>query len=80
MDILFINPPYFSPEEARRRYSSALGWIRGGNMYVYPFEPPLGLAGLVSYLRSKGITSSILDLQALMLNDEEFIELSLIHI
>jgi radical SAM superfamily enzyme YgiQ (UPF0313 family) len=74
MDILFINPSYFSPKEAKERYISSLNWIKGGNMYVYPFEPPLGLASIVSYLKTKGIHASILDLQALMLDDSEFVE------
>ncbi len=73
--ILFINPSFFTPGEASRRNREFAHWIRGGNMYVYPFEPPLGLASLVAFLRTKGIASEILDLPSRPHTDEEVREL-----
>ncbi|QXE92668.1 B12-binding domain-containing radical SAM protein [Geomonas subterranea] len=65
MNILLINPAYFgSGETARERFESRKELIAKGNMYVWPFEPPLGLASLVSFLRAKGVKVSLFDLQA----------------
>lgn len=65
MKVLLINPAYFdSRETAQDRFVETRDVIAKGNMYVWPFEPPLGLASLVSFLRSRGQDAELLDLQA----------------
>lgn len=61
MDAVFINPAYFPKNVASERFDRFLDFIRGGNMYFLPFEPPLGLASLVSYLRGKGFEVQLVD-------------------
>ena len=61
MDAVFINPAYFPKDVASQRYDRFAGFIRKGNMYFLPFEPPLGLASLVSYLRGKGLEVRLVD-------------------
>lgn len=71
MDILLINPPYVTKKELFERFQKDESLIRKGNMYVAPFEPPLGLASLVSVLRKKEFKVELLDLQAVKMETEE---------
>ena len=71
MKVLLLNPRYLSPEEMKGRYVKYKDWIEKGNMYVHPFEPPLGLASLVAYLGKHGVKAELIDLQALDTTDEE---------
>ena len=63
MDILLINPAYVKPESFSERFGENRALIKKGNMYVFPFEPPIGLASIVSSLRQKGIDARLLDVQ-----------------
>ena len=74
MDILLINPPYFESREMDERYQDHLSWVRKGNMYVVPFEPPLGLAALVAYLKGKGMKAEILDMPGLRMDESQLRE------
>lgn len=71
MDILLINPAYINPSDFNERYSHYLDLIEKGNMYLLPFEPPLGLASLAAELRLKGFSASLLDIQGERLNDAQ---------
>jgi len=71
MDILLINPPYFSPDEMSTRRKEYDHWIKGGNMYIYPFEPPLGLAYLCAYLKEKKFSVELVDMVGLMMEEKE---------
>jgi anaerobic magnesium-protoporphyrin IX monomethyl ester cyclase len=70
MKIFLINPAFFDGNEFRNRYEDYVDWIRGGNLYVAPFEPPLGLAYLTSYLKAHGHDVTLLDMQVLMMDSE----------
>jgi radical SAM superfamily enzyme YgiQ (UPF0313 family) len=63
-DLILINPSYFPPEKNRNRGQRFIEYIRGGNMYFHPFEPPLGLASLASYLKPKGYECRLIDMPA----------------
>jgi radical SAM superfamily enzyme YgiQ (UPF0313 family) len=67
MDVLLINPPYFSPHEMSVRKNKYLHWIKGGNMYIHPFEPPLGLGSLYAYLKKKEFNVELIDMVGLMM-------------
>ena len=71
MKVLLLNPQYLSPDEMKGRYVRYRDWIETGNMYVHPFEPPLGLANLVAYLAKHGEQAGLIDLQALDMTDGE---------
>ncbi|KAI95534.1 radical SAM protein [Rhodomicrobium udaipurense JA643] len=71
MKILFINPTFFDGDAFKNRYADYVNWIRGGNLYVAPFEPPLGLAYLTAYVKRLGHDVTLLDMQALMMDSEE---------
>ena len=71
MKILFINPAFFDGDAFKNRYADYVDWIRGGNLYVAPFEPPLGLAYLTAYVKRLGHEVMLLDMQALMMDSEE---------
>ena len=71
MDILLINPPYFTSEEMSTRRKEYEHWIRGGNMYIYPFEPPLGLGSLSAYLKEKKFNVELIDMVGLMMEEKE---------
>lgn len=73
MDLVLINPSYFSPEEYKARFDSFLDVIKKGNMYVYPFEPPLGLATLKAVL-DRDYRVELIDQQGLMLDDAKVID------
>lgn len=71
MKLLLINPAFFNKDEFEKRYISFNDWIKGGNLYPLAFEPPLGIASIVAYLKSKGVDASLLDMQALLMNERE---------
>ena len=71
MDILLINPPYFSPDEMSIRRKKYDHWIKGGNMYIHPFEPPLGLGSLCAYLKKKKFDVELIDMVGLMMEEKE---------
>jgi radical SAM superfamily enzyme YgiQ (UPF0313 family) len=71
MKILFINPTFFDGDAFKNRYADYVNWIRGGNLYVAPFEPPLGLAYLTAYVKRLGHDVTLLDMQALLMDSEE---------
>ncbi len=75
LDLLLINPPYFTPDELAARRERFGGWIAGGNMYIHPFEPPLGLAALAAYLKGKGFRVEVLDLVGLGIPEEKLPEI-----
>ena len=52
MKVLLINPAFYDKSEFKNRYSDYIDWVKGGNLYVAPFEPPLGLAYLTAYLKT----------------------------
>jgi len=68
MDLILINPSLFSPAEYKARFDSFLNWVKKGNMYVYPFEPPLGLASLKAVLDTKGFRTELIDQQGLTMD------------
>lgn len=70
MKILLINPALFDGNEFRNRYEDYVDWIRGGNLYVAPFEQPLGLAYLTSYIKAQGHEVTLLDMQVLLMDSE----------
>jgi len=71
MKIALINPAFYDGKEFRNRFDDYLDWIKGGNLYVAPFEPPIGLAFLTSYLKEQGHEVSLLDMQGLLMDSEE---------
>src|SRR6266567_520050 len=70
MKIALINPAFYDGKEFRNRFDDYLDWIKGGNLYVAPFEPPIGLAFLTSYLKEQGHEVSLLDMQGLLMDSE----------
>ena len=62
MDILFIYPA----QSVSERYGRCVGTARGN-------LPPLGLAGLAAFIRSKGFTCKIIDLAAENINQKKLI-------
>jgi anaerobic magnesium-protoporphyrin IX monomethyl ester cyclase len=75
MKILLINPAFFDEWEFKNRYHDFLDWVKGGNLYVAPFEPPLGLAYLAAYLKGKGHRVELLDMQGLLMDSNELIRI-----
>ncbi len=71
MKLLLINPAFFNKDEFEKRYTSFNEWIKGGNLYPLAFEPPLGIASIAAYLKSKGFDASLLDMQALLMDERE---------
>ncbi len=71
MRVILINPSYFAPKEAELHWEKYIDVIRGGNMYFYPFEPPLGLAALSAYLTRDGHEVRIIDMQGEHISQEE---------
>jgi radical SAM superfamily enzyme YgiQ (UPF0313 family) len=73
MKIVLVHPAFFDNNEFRNRYKDYVDWIRGGNLYVAPFEPPLGLAYLAAYAKRLGHEVTLLDMQALMMDGESLL-------
>lgn len=68
MKILLINPAFYDGKEFRNRFDAYLDWIKGGNLYVAPFEPPIGLAALSAYLKREGHEVTLIDMQGLLMD------------
>jgi radical SAM superfamily enzyme YgiQ (UPF0313 family) len=68
MNVLLINPTFYDEDQFRNRFQDYVEWIRSGNLYVAPFEPPLGLAYLTAYLKQRGHDVTLLDMQGLMMD------------
>src|SRR6185369_6856387 len=73
MKILLINPAFYDGNEFRNRFDDYIDWIKGGNLYVAPFEPPLGLAYLSAFLKERGFEVRLLDMQGLLMDSEELV-------
>jgi radical SAM superfamily enzyme YgiQ (UPF0313 family) len=71
MKILLINPAFYDGNDFRNRFEDYIDWIKGGNLYVAPFEPPIGLAFLSSYLRERGHEVELVDMQGLLMDSRE---------
>jgi radical SAM superfamily enzyme YgiQ (UPF0313 family) len=71
LKILLINPAFYDKSEFKNRYDDYLDWVKGGNLYVAPFEPPLGLAYLTAYLKQKGEQVELIDMQGSMMDSVE---------
>jgi len=71
MKTVLINPAFFDMSEFKNRYSDYLDWIKGGNLYIAPFEPPLGLSYLSAYLKKHGEDITTIDMQGLMMDTAE---------
>jgi len=69
MRVILINPPYFIPSEAALRLEKYINVIKGGNMYFYPFEPPLGIASLTASLKKEGHETKIVDMPGDAINE-----------
>lgn len=74
MKITLINPAFFDGHEFKNRYNDFLDWVKGGNLYIAPFEPPLGLAYLSSALKNAGHEVHLLDMQGLLMDSESLIK------
>ena len=74
MNILLVNPSFYDGEAFRNRFQDYVEWIRGGNLYVAPFEPPLGLAYLTSYVKARGHAVTLLDMQGLLMDSDALVE------
>ncbi|HEY8805584.1 MAG TPA: radical SAM protein [Clostridium sp.] len=74
MKVILINPAFFDESEFKNRYKDYLDWVKGGNLYIAPFEPPLGLAYLTAYLKEKGQDVELIDMQGLMMDSNELIK------
>jgi radical SAM superfamily enzyme YgiQ (UPF0313 family) len=68
MKILLINPAFYDGREFSNRFDDYIDWIKGGNLYVAPFEPPIGLAFLTAYLKQRGHEVILLDMQGLLMD------------
>jgi len=75
MDLVLINPALFKPEEYKERFDRFLSWVKRGNMYVYPYEPPLGLASIAAVLKEKGYKVELIDQQGLHIGQEELVKM-----
>lgn len=71
MKILLVNPAFYDGQQFSNRYNNYLDWVKGGNLYVAPFEPPLGLASLTAYLKVQGYEVDLLDMQGLLMDSTE---------
>jgi len=71
LKIALVNPAFYDGKEFRNRFDDYLDWIKGGNLYVAPFEPPLGLAYLSSALKEDGHEVRLIDMQGLLMDSEE---------
>ncbi len=73
MKILLINPAFYDGADFRNRFDDYINWIKGGNLYVAPFEPPLGLAYLSAFLKGRNFQVELLDMQGLLMDSNELI-------
>jgi anaerobic magnesium-protoporphyrin IX monomethyl ester cyclase len=73
MKILLINPSFYDGKAFSNRFDDYIEWIKGGNLYVAPFEPPLGLAYLSAFLKERGYEVKLLDMQGLLMDSEELV-------
>ena len=71
MKIALINPAFYDGKEFRNRFDDYLDWIKGGNLYVAPFEPPIGLAFLSAYLKERGHEVTLVDMQGLLMDSTQ---------
>src|ERR1700686_2708029 len=71
MKILLINPAFYDGNAFKNRFDDYIDWIKGGNLYVAPFEPPLGLAYLSAFLKERGYQVKLLDMQGLLMDSTE---------
>jgi len=71
MKLVLVNPAFFDGEQFRNRFDHYLDWIKGGNLYVAPFEPPLGLASLAAALKGRGHQVTLLDMQGSVMDTPE---------
>ncbi len=71
MKITLVNPSFYDGKEFRNRFEDYLQWIKGGNLYVAPFEPPLGLACLCAFLKAQGHETRLIDMQGLCMDSQE---------
>ncbi len=71
MKILLINPAFYDGNDFRNRFEDYIDWIKGGNLYVAPFEPPLGLSFLTAYMKERNHDVTILDMQGSLMDSEE---------
>ncbi len=71
MKIVLVNPAFFDGQQFRNRFAEYLRWIEGGNLYVAPFEPPLGLASLAASLKAAGHEVTLLDMQGSLMDTPE---------
>jgi radical SAM superfamily enzyme YgiQ (UPF0313 family) len=71
MKLVLVNPAFFDGEQFRNRFDHYLEWIKGGNLYVAPFEPPLGLASLAAALKGRGHQVTLLDMQGSVMDTPE---------
>jgi len=71
LKVLLINPAFYDKSEFKNRYDDYIDWVKGGNLYVAPFEPPLGLAYLTAYLKQKGESVELIDMQGSMMDSAE---------
>jgi len=71
LKILLINPAFYDTSEFKNRYDDYLDWVKGGNLYVAPFEPPLGLAYLSAYLKQRDESVELIDMQGSMMDSVE---------
>lgn len=71
MKIVLVNPAFFDGEQFKNRFQDYLEWIRGGNLYVAPFEPPLGLAALAAAVKVHGHQVKLIDMQGSLMDTPE---------
>lgn len=73
MKVLLINPPFFETVELIMRRYVFNHWIATGNMYIHPFEPPLNLACVASFLKTHGVETHLIDAQGELLSEDDII-------
>lgn len=71
MKIVLVNPVFFDGEQFKNRFDAYLDWIKGGNLYVAPFEPPLGLASLAAAAKARGHDVTLVDMQGSLMDGPE---------
>lgn len=74
MKILLINPAFYDGNDFKNRFDDYIDWIKGGNLYVAPFEPPLGLAYLSAFLKEQNFEVTLLDMQGSLMDSGELVK------